>query len=99
MPGGVLEHARALVEQEDIGGVHAQLTGDLAQDDRQDDVQVEAGVDGGVDGVQGRQALQVVAHLLGGVDALGDLADHGDQALVHGGHQAGFEPARPVGSR
>ncbi len=93
MPGGKLEHARALVEQQDIGGVHAQLAGDLAQDDRQDDVQVEAGVDGGVDGMQGRQALQVVAHLLGGVDALGHVADDGDQAALHGGHQAGFEPA------
>ena len=96
MPGGVLEHAGARVQQEDVGGVHAELTGDLAQDDRQDDMQVETGIDGGVDGMQGRNALQVVAHLLGGIDPFGDVADDGDQAGVHGGDQAGLEPARSL---
>ncbi len=76
------------VEQQDIGGIHAQLTGDLAQDDGQDDGQVETGVDGGVDGMQGREALQVVAHLLGGGTRSVTSRMTAIRVGIHGGDQA-----------
>ncbi len=91
---GDVDRAQIRVEEQHAGGVHAQLRGDLIEDDAQSEPQIEAAGDGGVNGAQGGEALHVALGLFvqgGALDGVGGhVGNRREQAGLIGRDVAGI---------